>query len=71
MITLPAGELDSDSDSQANIDSSEDYCHDYIPPIPRGDALRIFRHLDDMYGCPIEDHMWFKDRWMVASWCDE
>jgi hypothetical protein len=19
----------------------------------------------------IEDHVWFKDRWMVASWCDE
>jgi hypothetical protein len=19
----------------------------------------------------IEDHMWFEDRWMVASWCDE
>jgi hypothetical protein len=19
----------------------------------------------------IEDHMWFKDRGMVASWCDE
>jgi hypothetical protein len=18
-----------------------------------------------------EDHVWFKDRWMVASWCDE
>jgi hypothetical protein len=19
----------------------------------------------------IEDHVWFNDRWMVASWCDE
>jgi hypothetical protein len=19
----------------------------------------------------IEDHVWFEDRWMVASWCDE
>jgi hypothetical protein len=19
----------------------------------------------------IEDHVWFDDRWMVASWCDE
>jgi hypothetical protein len=19
----------------------------------------------------IEDHVWFGDRWMVASWCDE
>jgi hypothetical protein len=19
----------------------------------------------------IEDHVWFKDLWMVASWCDE
>jgi hypothetical protein len=18
-----------------------------------------------------EDHVWFEDRWMVASWCDE
>jgi hypothetical protein len=21
--------------------------------------------------CPSEDHVWFEDRWMVASWCDE
>jgi hypothetical protein len=20
---------------------------------------------------PFEDHVWFEDRWMVASWCDE
>jgi hypothetical protein len=20
---------------------------------------------------PTEDHVWFEDRWMVASWCDE
>jgi hypothetical protein len=20
---------------------------------------------------PGEDHVWFEDRWMVASWCDE
>jgi hypothetical protein len=19
----------------------------------------------------IEDHVWFEDQWMVASWCDE
>jgi hypothetical protein len=19
----------------------------------------------------IEDHVWFEERWMVASWCDE
>jgi hypothetical protein len=19
----------------------------------------------------VEDHVWFEDRWMVASWCDE
>jgi hypothetical protein len=19
----------------------------------------------------LEDHVWFEDRWMVASWCDE
>jgi hypothetical protein len=19
----------------------------------------------------IEDHVWFEDRWMVTSWCDE
>jgi hypothetical protein len=22
-------------------------------------------------GFPGEDHVWFEDRWMVASWCDE
>jgi hypothetical protein len=21
--------------------------------------------------CPLEDHVWFEDRWMVASLCDE
>jgi hypothetical protein len=21
--------------------------------------------------CSFEDHVWFEDRWMVASWCDE
>jgi hypothetical protein len=21
--------------------------------------------------CALEDHVWFEDRWMVASWCDE
>jgi hypothetical protein len=20
---------------------------------------------------PVENHVWFEDRWMVASWCDE
>jgi hypothetical protein len=32
--------------------------HVYIPPFPE----RYHR---------VEDHVWFEDRWMVASWCDE
>jgi hypothetical protein len=41
-ITLHAGEFDSDSDSQDDTDSSKDCFRGYIPPVPRGDALRVF-----------------------------
>jgi hypothetical protein len=27
--------------------------------------------MDDPSPTPTEDHMWFEDRWMVASLCDE
>jgi hypothetical protein len=47
-VTLPAGEFDSDSDSQANKDSSEDCFHGYISPVPWDDALRVFRRFDGM-----------------------
>jgi hypothetical protein len=30
--------------------------------------LLDFSHIGDQH---IEDHVWFEDRWMVASWCDE
>jgi hypothetical protein len=42
-VTLPVGEFESDSDSQVDVDSSEDSLHSYIPLVPRGDALRAFR----------------------------
>jgi hypothetical protein len=54
-FNLPTREFDSDSDSdsQANIDSSEDRFHGYIPPVPWGDALRVFLHLNGTYQCPV------------------
>jgi hypothetical protein len=24
-----------------------------------------------LLACAAEDHVWFEDRWMIASWCDE
>jgi hypothetical protein len=31
-----------------------------------------FQHLlDKAITLESEDHVWFEDRWMVASWCDE
>jgi hypothetical protein len=37
--------------------------------------LFVFFSLKLLYVCvvkgEIEDHVWFEDRWMVASWCDE
>jgi hypothetical protein len=43
-VTLPTGEFDSDSDSDSQVDTdlSEDHFHGYIPPVPQGDALRVF-----------------------------
>jgi hypothetical protein len=60
-VTLPAGEFDFDFDSDSH--SSEDRFHSYIPPVPRGDALRVFLRLNDMYGCPVCPnlmHRWCK-----------
>jgi hypothetical protein len=41
-VTLPAGGFASESDSQADTNSSEDRCHGYNPLVPRRDALCIF-----------------------------
>jgi hypothetical protein len=61
MVTLPAGEFDSDS--QPDTDSSEDHLHGYISLVPRGDALRVFRRTNGTYGFPVYPnlmHQWGK-----------
>jgi hypothetical protein len=35
--------------------------HNLVAPEVRDSALKLL----------LEDHVWFEDRWMVASWCDE
>jgi hypothetical protein len=34
-------------------------------------SLQVGRHGEAALEGPSEDHVWFKDRWMVASLCDE
>uniref|UniRef100_K3ZZF4 Uncharacterized protein n=1 Tax=Setaria italica TaxID=4555 RepID=K3ZZF4_SETIT len=51
MVNLPANALDSDS--QTETDSSDDRHRGYHTPFPRGDALRIFRHADNSFACPV------------------
>jgi hypothetical protein len=63
MVTLPVGEFDSDFDSQVDTNSSGDHFHSYIPLVPWGDALRVFRRFNSMYGCPVCPnlmHQWCK-----------
>jgi hypothetical protein len=59
-VTLPAGEFDSDSNSQVDTDSFEDHFHGYIPPVPQGDALRVFRRFNGCLVCPNLMHRWRK-----------
>jgi hypothetical protein len=64
-VTLPAGEFDSNSnsDSQGDTDSYEDCFHGYIPLVPRGDAFRAFWYFNGTYGCPVCSnlmHRWRK-----------
>uniref|UniRef100_K3Y2N7 Uncharacterized protein n=1 Tax=Setaria italica TaxID=4555 RepID=K3Y2N7_SETIT len=35
------------------MDSSDNCRHGYHVPFPRGDALNIYRHPDNTYGCPV------------------
>jgi hypothetical protein len=41
-------------------------CPKDLFPLPRIDQV-----VDSTAGCETEDHVWFEDRWMVASLCDE
>jgi hypothetical protein len=35
---------------------------------PQGDHLK---YVLQIHYKASKDHVWFEDRWMVASWCDE
>jgi hypothetical protein len=39
--------------------------------VPAGDFLRGSSTSTASSWCTCEDHVWFEDRWMVASLCDE
>ncbi|RCV06889.1 hypothetical protein SETIT_1G199500v2 [Setaria italica] len=53
MVTLPADAFDFDSESQIETDSSDDRHRGYPMSFPRGDALRVFRHADNTFMCPV------------------
>ncbi|RCV23837.1 hypothetical protein SETIT_5G036600v2 [Setaria italica] len=53
LVTLPADAFNFDSNSQNETDSSEDHHRGYRTPFPRGDTLRVFRHADNTFVCPI------------------
>jgi hypothetical protein len=36
--------------------------------LPMSQTANVARDLEEF---PVEDHVWFEDRWMVASLCDE
>jgi hypothetical protein len=44
-------------------------------PVVSNITKEPFHHIKLLQPGPIssvhEDHVWFEDRWMVASWCDE
>jgi hypothetical protein len=50
-------------------------CELWLPwgtsPTAGSDLARLEKHLAAVLILPGEDHVWFEDRWMVASWCDE
>nr|TKW15345.1 hypothetical protein SEVIR_5G231900v2 [Setaria viridis] len=61
MVTLPGGVIDSDFESHTEMDSSNDRHCGYRTPFPRGDALRIFCHVDYTFACPVcpaKRHRW-------------
>jgi hypothetical protein len=37
----------------------------YLPDV----GMQVFLCFQDDE--EVEDHVWFEDRWMVASWCDK
>jgi hypothetical protein len=37
----------------------------------QGDLMISFGCDTEAVELAAEDHVWFEDRWMVASWCDE
>ncbi|RCV06517.1 hypothetical protein SETIT_1G169300v2 [Setaria italica] len=52
-MTLPADVFNSNSDSQAEMDSSDDRRHSYHTPFPQGNALRVFCRTNNTFACPI------------------
>jgi hypothetical protein len=44
----------------------------FIPPFPFSSLVLLFAGVvNALIKGEIEDHVWFEDCWMVASWCDE
>jgi hypothetical protein len=53
---------------------NEDHMARYFPLVMGKPALLWLDNLPAEYitsWATLEDHVWFEDRWMVASWCDE
>ncbi|PVH32121.1 hypothetical protein PAHAL_9G320800 [Panicum hallii] len=62
MVTLPFDLFDfDDSDTQTEMDKSDNERRGYIIAVPRGPALRIFHRADGTFGClvcPGLAHRW-------------
>jgi hypothetical protein len=43
----------------------------FDPPPPTSDAANVDPPSPALCQEQLEDHVWFEDWWMVASWCDE
>nr|TKW21911.1 hypothetical protein SEVIR_4G152300v2 [Setaria viridis] len=61
MVNDSANAFDSDSESQTEMDSSDDRRRGYSTPFPRDDALPIFRRAVNTFVCPVcpaKKHRW-------------
>ncbi|KAG2629012.1 hypothetical protein PVAP13_3KG315800 [Panicum virgatum] len=50
---MRGGAFDSDSDTQTETDPDNDYRRGYHLAVPRGATLRIIRHGDGTFQCPV------------------
>ncbi|RCV17851.1 hypothetical protein SETIT_3G253000v2 [Setaria italica] len=65
MVTLPADAFNSESESQTETNSFDDRRRGYPMPFPRSDPLRVFRHADNTFACPVCPGM--RHQWKILN----